>query len=544
MASSRNLVLRVHCLNLVESYNIETKQKNHQEFPDFDGNITNFFTRLRLKCDLKHVKAIAFTFVGGEFSNFVGFYTFRLKCRDFCEKHQIFCLLLNSTLFQPFSLISQTKTMVNEGEKVMVFLLDFPFPKPPLSFIRQKKNYRFINKVRSKFSLFTQQWQEDMFQGLNPKKIIFSNGSTKRRGLSDLEKAQEFFESYNPIVVDFEDGMAHIMETIVNKVLHLMDEKDDPFGVDVPCWGKFEIRYNGEILIKAGETEIAPFEKSVIVKVVPKKSVSMYGTYPTVPELVEEIKLSKFKTKKVKVTLKLDINSFYDFKVEPFNAKEEEAMANVAVKSKLIKIVENIHLLDEKYMKPSDSESDSEQFVCIDPKEKEDKISADKKNEVFDIKNKPSLLSDSDEEGGENSAESYKSGYDKSVAQKDVEIVEEDFLNRIGDSNVASKNDISVLDGDDFLDEVAENKSSTKAAVPVIGDEIVNVRQRIIEMNLHETIKDRKFMKGKCFDCAKAPATIILLHCCHLVFCKQCFPKNPKCLLCGKKYQDFIDVYA
>uniref|UniRef100_A0A914PWY6 Uncharacterized protein n=1 Tax=Panagrolaimus davidi TaxID=227884 RepID=A0A914PWY6_9BILA len=54
-------------------------------------------------------------------------------------------------------------------------------------------------------------------------------------------------------------------------------------------------------------------------------------------------------------------------------------------------------------MKPSDSESDSEQFVCIDPKEKEAKISTDKKN--FDIKNKPSLLSDSDEEDGKNSAE-------------------------------------------------------------------------------------------------------------------------------------------
>uniref|UniRef100_A0A914PVW4 RING-type domain-containing protein n=1 Tax=Panagrolaimus davidi TaxID=227884 RepID=A0A914PVW4_9BILA len=97
---------------------------------------------------------------------------------------------------------------------------------------------------------------------------------------------------------------------------------------------------------------------------------------------------------------------------------------------------------------------------------------------------------------------------------------------------------------------VRSSSTTTTAAMKTqqsdnpIEEQIMNVRQRIIEMNLYETIKDRKFMKGKCFDCAKAPATIILLNCCHLVFCKQCFSKNPKCLLCGKKYQNFIDVYA
>uniref|UniRef100_A0A914QJL3 Uncharacterized protein n=1 Tax=Panagrolaimus davidi TaxID=227884 RepID=A0A914QJL3_9BILA len=275
MASSRNLVVRVQFLKVVNSYNIQTKELNQQEFPYFDGNITNFFTRLQSGYNLKHVKAIAFTFMGGEFSNLVGFYNFRLKCREFCEKHQIFYLFLDSNLFQPFSLISQTKTMVKEGEKVMIFLLDLPFPPSSLAFIRQKKNYRFVKQVCSTFSPFTQQWQEDMFQGLNPKKIIFLKFPTKCHGLSDLEKAQKFFKSYNPIVVDFEDGIAHTMETTVNKVLHLMDEKDDPYDVEVPCWRKFEIRYNGRTLIEAGKTETAPFQRSIVVNTVPKKSVSV-----------------------------------------------------------------------------------------------------------------------------------------------------------------------------------------------------------------------------------------------------------------------------
>uniref|UniRef100_A0A914QK91 Uncharacterized protein n=1 Tax=Panagrolaimus davidi TaxID=227884 RepID=A0A914QK91_9BILA len=325
MASSRNLVLHVHLLAVVDSYNVQTKQKIHHEF--FDG-YTNFFDRLQSAYNLNHVKAIAFTFMDCEFSNSVEYYNIRLKCREFCEKHQIFYLFLDCNLFQCFSPISQAKTMVNEGEKVMIFFLDFLFPPTALSFIRQKKNYRFVKQVCSKFPPFTQQWQEDMFQGLNPKKIIFAKG----HGSRELEKAQKFFRSYNPIVVDLDDGLAHTMDTIVNKVLHLMDEKYDPYDVEVPCLGRLEIRYNGKTLIEAGETEIAPFEKSVIVNTVPKKSVSMYGTFQSVPELVKEIKLSEFKTKKVKVTLKLDINSFYDFKVEPFNTKEEEAKANVAEK--------------------------------------------------------------------------------------------------------------------------------------------------------------------------------------------------------------------
>uniref|UniRef100_A0A914R5P4 Uncharacterized protein n=1 Tax=Panagrolaimus davidi TaxID=227884 RepID=A0A914R5P4_9BILA len=339
MASSRNLVLHVKFLKVVDSYNNQTKQKNHQEFPDFDGNITNFFTRLQSAYNLNHVKAIAFTFMRCEFSNFAGFYNFRLKCREFCEKYQIFYLFLDLITFQSFSLIYQTKTMVKEGEKVMVFLLDFPFPPTALSFIRQKKNYRLVKFFYSKFPPFTQQWQEDMFQDLKPKKIIFSKGSTKCHGLSDLEKAQKFFKSYDPIVVDFEDGLAHTMESIVNKVLHLMDEKDGPYDVEVPCWGEFEIRYNGRTLIEAGDTEIAPnlLLSKLFLKRVFHCMFQMYASFPILPELVKEIKLSEFKTKKVKVTLELDINSFYDFKVDPFNGKEEEE--NVAASLSALKLI-------------------------------------------------------------------------------------------------------------------------------------------------------------------------------------------------------------
>uniref|UniRef100_A0A914QWJ4 Uncharacterized protein n=1 Tax=Panagrolaimus davidi TaxID=227884 RepID=A0A914QWJ4_9BILA len=70
-------------------------------------------------------------------------------------------------------------------------------------------------------------------------------------------------------------------------------------------------------------------------------------------------------------------------------------------------------------------------------------------------------------------ATDYKSGYDKPVAQKEVKIVEEDFLNQFGDRNVASKNTVSLLDGEDFLNQISESKPSVKAA-PIIDDDFLH----------------------------------------------------------------------
>uniref|UniRef100_A0A914QUN2 Uncharacterized protein n=1 Tax=Panagrolaimus davidi TaxID=227884 RepID=A0A914QUN2_9BILA len=67
--------------------------------------------------------------------------------------------------------------------------------------------------------------------------------------------------------------------------------------------------------------------------------------------------------------------------------------------------------------------------------------------------------------------DSYKSFEDKCVVKKDVQMVEEDFLNQIG---VASNNAASLLDGDDFLDQVSENHSSANKVEPVVSDDFLN----------------------------------------------------------------------
>uniref|UniRef100_A0AC35FS12 Uncharacterized protein n=1 Tax=Panagrolaimus sp. PS1159 TaxID=55785 RepID=A0AC35FS12_9BILA len=299
-----------------------------------------------------HIQAqtIAFAHTGFEFSNFAEHYNFFLKYREFCQNNGIFCYFPFAPITQVSGILSRTKTIVKGGEKVMAFLLDYiGCSVIGLAFIRKNNFYQSVNNGRSIYKPFTQKWQDDIFKGLKPKKMIFLHGDN---GSKHLEEAQKFFQHYNPIVFTVDEIVSHLMEPIIDKILHLMNEKINPYDIEVTSLAIFDIQLNGMSLIKVTEIDPTPFEKSIVINVDPVKSVSMFCSYPLIkpPELVEEIKLSKFKTKKVKVTLKLDINSFYDFKVEPFyenekvskknNVEEEkkskESSANLAADNKLV----------------------------------------------------------------------------------------------------------------------------------------------------------------------------------------------------------------
>uniref|UniRef100_A0A914PPQ9 Uncharacterized protein n=1 Tax=Panagrolaimus davidi TaxID=227884 RepID=A0A914PPQ9_9BILA len=328
MSLSRNLIIHVHNKVLIDSYNIKTNKYNrYKEQLNFHENDTKLFQQLQFIFNLKEVKAIAFSSVGFELPTYNKFYQFRLKCREFCEKNHIFCLIPAGHLSASVAL-SHTQTMVQKGEKVMIFFL-FGTRPVAVEYIRTTTSYQYIKHCTSKYPSFTQKWEKEMFDGLKPKKIILSKDPIT----SDLEKAQKYFESYSPVVFDFECTLENCMDPIVNKVLHLMGEKVDPYDIEVPCMGKFDVRMKQYSLFKVEPFDSVPCEKSAVIAVNQKKRVSMYASYPSFnpPELVKEIELSTFKkNKKVKVTLKLDINSFYEFYVEPFNGKnEKESKENV-----------------------------------------------------------------------------------------------------------------------------------------------------------------------------------------------------------------------
>uniref|UniRef100_A0AC34G3D8 Uncharacterized protein n=1 Tax=Panagrolaimus sp. ES5 TaxID=591445 RepID=A0AC34G3D8_9BILA len=75
------------------------------------------------------------------------------------------------------------------------------------------------------------------------------------------------------------------------------------------------ITYAEDLLIASLTEDNLPFEESAIIPVDPKKSIKLITTFPL--DYFDRADLSSYKTKKVKVILKIDINSFYEFKVEP-----------------------------------------------------------------------------------------------------------------------------------------------------------------------------------------------------------------------------------
>uniref|UniRef100_A0A914Q2T2 RING-type domain-containing protein n=1 Tax=Panagrolaimus davidi TaxID=227884 RepID=A0A914Q2T2_9BILA len=80
-----------------------------------------------------------------------------------------------------------------------------------------------------------------------------------------------------------------------------------------------------------------------------------------------------------------------------------------------------------------------------------------------------------------------------------------------------------------------------------LEDEIAAVWNHICVVGMKDIIKDRKFMKGKCFNCSSAEAIYLLYPCYHLNRCDSCFRweninNDIKCLLCGKRSNGFLDV--
>uniref|UniRef100_A0AC35F552 Uncharacterized protein n=1 Tax=Panagrolaimus sp. PS1159 TaxID=55785 RepID=A0AC35F552_9BILA len=363
MASSRNLIVHFQRDQMVKTFNILTNELKLGTLI-FDENSPYYFVQLQSMCNLKHVKAFLFNADDFHFSNFAEYYDFCLKCREFCEKHQIFYFFTFLPFITSANALKQTKTMVKQGEKVMLFLMDRSgIPAAGFTFIRKSNSYQMVSQWPS--PPLIQQMEEYILGQLKPEKVIV----LKRFGSKKLKESQKFFKNYNYTVITMAELMAHYMDPVVDKVLHLTGEKINPYNIEVPCLGVFEVNIDGECLIKSEQYDTAPFEKFIVVDVHPTKVVSLFASFRSSKpvELVKKVKLSEFKTKKAKVTLKLDINSFYDFKVEPFIAKEEEeAIANVGEKLNKVNIDADKKTIEEE-AKKNDKENGERKPAINDP---------------------------------------------------------------------------------------------------------------------------------------------------------------------------------
>uniref|UniRef100_A0A914YCF4 Uncharacterized protein n=1 Tax=Panagrolaimus superbus TaxID=310955 RepID=A0A914YCF4_9BILA len=218
--------------------------------------------------------------------------------------------------------MSKAKVMVEEGEEIIISC-----PSSASSqiysnlLIRKKDHYQVIRSQTDSDLSLSQEWKKKLLKNSNPKKVILMRLSPMDSA-HFLLKCSHLFE--NALVIREESHFTSIHNVIVEKVMHVLGDKITPYDVTIQCLSKIAVLMDEVLLINVEYIKALPVEESVIIDVDPGKVVTVVGSsqspknFPIVFQK-NSIKLSTFKTKKAKVTLKIDINSFHDLKVEPID---------------------------------------------------------------------------------------------------------------------------------------------------------------------------------------------------------------------------------
>uniref|UniRef100_A0AC34GTB9 Uncharacterized protein n=1 Tax=Panagrolaimus sp. ES5 TaxID=591445 RepID=A0AC34GTB9_9BILA len=319
---------------LITSISIQNYQSKEEETipcnPQNKTGCLKLFSQLQSMLNLNQVKAIVF-YQFDELSTIKlsETYEFRLKCREFCEKNEIFCYFLNPIHWKAFGAIAETETMVKEGETVMVLFSKIEFFGIPSAFkmIREKDGYRILEIVTTNSTIFGIGWKNQFIGDFKPKRIILLMEKWIHDYRAYVDQLNNYFKNICSDVVDTGIEEEKLFKNaIINNVLHLMDEKISPYNVGNVSFCRYGVNIGETCLIKFNIFDALPIEESVVIDVNPEKSVTLQMSSDTVKtdEVVEEIQLSKFKFLKVKVLLKIDINSFYHYKIVPVDKDGNE----------------------------------------------------------------------------------------------------------------------------------------------------------------------------------------------------------------------------
>uniref|UniRef100_A0AC34FES3 Uncharacterized protein n=1 Tax=Panagrolaimus sp. ES5 TaxID=591445 RepID=A0AC34FES3_9BILA len=260
------------------------------------------------------------------FLTFTAAYNFRQKCYEFCQNHGIFYLFTSPNVIHASVALSLTQTSLNIGEQVLILSQNLQGLLIGLMVIREASQFRIIYEFKMYSTLLNEQSKVTVLGNPKPKKIILVRQNTDPIGFMD--GLCFFFRRDNAFVLSpLPINWCH---AIADTVAHMMEEKFYQFKVAFPCPNNYFVckdkvpLFQSTPLFQNIYFEAIPFEKSHIIAVDSTKYVSLIAKASATvsyDELIKDIPLLKFKSKTVKVTLKVDVNSFYDFKVE---AVEEE----------------------------------------------------------------------------------------------------------------------------------------------------------------------------------------------------------------------------
>uniref|UniRef100_A0AC34FZ35 Uncharacterized protein n=1 Tax=Panagrolaimus sp. ES5 TaxID=591445 RepID=A0AC34FZ35_9BILA len=341
---SRNFIVEVRDMlfNLntcIRIHNINTRKmlKKDLNYSLIIKEQDKFFSSLPSMVLLKRVKALVFYLF--EFDDILPSKSlaFRLRCVKFCKENGIFCFFTDEILLCPLAAVLHTKTIVSEGEGIMVIR---PMGHGTNAFmatklIREKDRYYILDCVPH----VTVEEFRDCFMGeFEPKKVfIYAEPSLRDSPDNILFQLKNFFKKYDPVLLG-QDKDKLYTDAMITKVLHLLSEKISPYDVATPYDDIFDIRLdNRKTLFKAERFTILPYQKSVAVEVGAAKSVSLFQeTTEVAPECIKEIQLASFTSKKVKITLKIDYNAIPEFSVEKESINNDKELPTDPEKAQFI----------------------------------------------------------------------------------------------------------------------------------------------------------------------------------------------------------------
>uniref|UniRef100_A0AC34G347 Uncharacterized protein n=1 Tax=Panagrolaimus sp. ES5 TaxID=591445 RepID=A0AC34G347_9BILA len=277
---------------------------------------------------LDRIKAILFIVVSTNFRTFNESNQFRLLCREFCQKHDIFFVSVPFTTLEAIFATSETQTMVTEGEQVLIAFSIMPGHPSGITLLREKNRYRILKYNRSQYFMFTDEWKEEFLGMYDHKKFVLVHNSTDDEDRKEeIAMYEDFFEEYNAASLTQGPERELLSKAVVEKVLHLMGEKISPYDVAPPCLNEFFVNIGTKSIMEALiYADALPLEKSVIVDLYVR--IDSLGR----KELLKEIKLSTFMSKQVKITLKIDVNALYEFHVDPVGENDlGEKLAEVKI---------------------------------------------------------------------------------------------------------------------------------------------------------------------------------------------------------------------
>uniref|UniRef100_A0AC35EV83 Uncharacterized protein n=1 Tax=Panagrolaimus sp. PS1159 TaxID=55785 RepID=A0AC35EV83_9BILA len=294
MASNedRNLIVEVEDLSsIIRIINLKNDSVSTRKFEiSFAKKEENFFSLLPSMVPFNQIKALVFNLIKTKPLPPKENYEFRQRCIKLCQKHGFHCFFIGQLFISSWAAISSTKTMVNEGENILIIRPKGVGPDFMAIKLVRKKTYYEIIDARPKES--AEGYLNCYMKDFEPKK--------KYSPISFIYKQKDLYPA-----------------AITTKVLQILDKKIPEYDVTIPSLHTYNIQIGSKSLFKVEGFQALPFEKSVIVDSGNAKNVLIYQEFiQSPPLLLEGFSLLPFKLKTVKVTLKIDYNGMRDFNVE------------------------------------------------------------------------------------------------------------------------------------------------------------------------------------------------------------------------------------